>query len=541
MRYGQHVSIKKTPQTEQVLGKTQVKNDEGGYVFQISPKEQFKRFLVLGSEGGTYYASEKKTTLENTQSAVSFIRTNGPEAVELIVSVSEGGRAPKNDPAIFALALACTFGDPRTKADAYQAIKRVCRIGTHLFQFCQAIQDLRGWSRGLRRGVAEFYTTKDVDKLAYQLVKYRQRDGWTHRDVLRLCHANAGEPFVEADTSEESKARGARGKARKDLLKYAVGKNPSVNNATVQAFEAAQVADTLTLVKLINDFDLSWEMLPTEKLAEIPVWEALLPKMPLTALIRNLARMTANGMLRQKDNKKIACEKLLNVEHLKKSRVHPITRLNAIKTYGAGHGMRGSLTWVPIPDVKDALDEAFEKSFDLVEPTGKSFLLGVDVSGSMEGSDISGTSLTAREAAACLALVTARVEEEYEIMAFSSGFIPLPLTKKSSFNDALKITSGLGFDSTDCALPMLFAMKHHLNVDCFAVYTDSETYTGEIHPFQALKAYRHDSGRPEAKLVVVGMTSNGFSIADPSDPGMLDVVGFDTSTPSVISEFVNSR
>ena len=40
-----------------------------------------------------------------------------------------------------------------------------------------------------------------------------------------------------------------------------------------------------------------------------------------------------------------------------------------------------------------------------------------------------------------------------------------------------------------------------------------------------------------AKLVVIGMVSNGFTIADPNDAGMLDVVGFDTATPSVIADF----
>ena len=41
-----------------------------------------------------------------------------------------------------------------------------------------------------------------------------------------------------------------------------------------------------------------------------------------------------------------------------------------------------------------------------------------------------------------------------------------------------------------------------------------------------------------AKAVVVGMTSNGFTLADPSDRGMLDVVGFDTTVPAVIADFV---
>lgn len=39
------------------------------------------------------------------------------------------------------------------------------------------------------------------------------------------------------------------------------------------------------------------------------------------------------------------------------------------------------------------------------------------------------------------------------------------------------------------------------------------------------------------KLVVVGMVANGFSIADPNDAGMMDVVGFDTATPMLISDF----
>ena len=74
----------------------------------------------------------------------------------------------------------------------------------------------------------------------------------------------------------------------------------------------------------------------------------------------------------------------------------------------------------------------------------------------------------------------------------------------------------------------------------FVIYTDSETWAGDIHPAQAVRKYREQSGIP-ARLVVVGMVSNGFSIADPEDPGMLDVVGFDTATPQVISGFAAGR
>ena len=61
---------------------------------------------------------------------------------------------------------------------------------------------------------------------------------------------------------------------------------------------------------------------------------------------------------------------------------------------------------------------------------------------------------------------------------------------------------------------MLWALAKKVLVDTFVIYTDSETWVGSIHPVQALLDYRRKTGIP-AKLVVVGMVSNGFSIADP--------------------------
>ena len=37
---------------------------------------------------------------------------------------------------------------------------------------------------------------------------------------------------------------------------------------------------------------------------------------------------------------------------------------------------------------------------------------------------------------------------------------------------------------TDCSLPMTWAIKKKAKVDVFIVYTDSETYFGDIHPSQ---------------------------------------------------------
>jgi 60 kDa SS-A/Ro ribonucleoprotein len=100
---------------------------------------------------------------------------------------------------------------------------------------------------------------------------------------------------------------------------------------------------------------------------------------------------------------------------------------------------------------------------------------------------------------------------------------------------ALK-TDGLPFGATDCSLPMGCARESGVEADVFVVYTDSETYAGKVHPASALQQYRTAMGI-DAKLIVVGMVSNGFTIADPSDAGMLDIVGFDTAAPEIMRGF----
>lgn len=129
-----------------------------------------------------------------------------------------------------------------------------------------------------------------------------------------------------------------------------------------------------------------------------------------------------------------------------------------------------------------------------------------------------------------------RSEENWHVFAFADSFRDLKLSAKMALPDVLQRTMNVNFGGTDCSLPMVYAQREGLKVDVFQVYTDNETWAGRSHPVAALQSYRNKSGIP-AKLVVVGMTSTGFTIADPEDPGMLDVVGFDSAAPAVMADF----
>ena len=307
----------------------------------------------------------------------------------------------------------------------------------------------------------------------------------------------------------------------------------------IEGFARAQEATTSgETAVLVREYRLPREALKPEHLTSPQVWEALLEDMPMTALIRNLATMTRVGVLAPGSHGTAkAVAQLGDVERIRRARMHPIALLAALHTYASGRGARGRGQWDPVREIVDALDAAFYTAFGNVEPTGKRLLLALDVSGSMEWGTVAGVpGLTPRVASAALALVTAATEPQHEIVGFFTQLKPLAISPRQRLDDAVKTVSNLPFGGTDCALPMLYAKAERRQVDTFVIYTDSETWAGDIHPAQALRDYRHASGI-EARLVVVGMVSNGFSIADPHDPGMLDVVGFDTATPQLISDF----
>lgn len=530
-----------TSQSKPIPDSNQVANSAGGFTWEVSHWEKLQRFLILGTEGGTYYIKEKELTTQNATSVIKCIKEDGMRVLETIKTISTSGRAARNDPALFALALCFAEGDETTRKFAKHVLPEVARTGTHLFHFAQYVQNMRGWGRTLKKAVANWYDNSQRD-LAYQLVKYRQRDGWTHADLLRLSHPTA-HPDLYNWVLKDKPAHAGR---EINTSKYRI----------IEGFEKIQMATSANeAAGLILEYRLPREAVPTQYLDNIMVWDALLQvDMGYEAMIRNLGNMGKVGLLAPMSGAtKRVVERLADGEALRKARLHPIKLLSALRTYNQGHGYLGSNTWRVVPQISDALNDAFYESFGAVTPTGKNTMLALDVSGSMGSPIMNLPGINCREASAVLAMVTARVEPNHMIVGFSAGNSPtrwgnsygtalkeLNISPHQRLVDVVASISNLPFGGTDCALPMVYATDNHFDIDTFAVYTDSETWAGNIHPSEALLKYRQQSGR-KAKLAVVGMVANDFSIADPNDPGMMDFVGFDTNTPDAISTFVREE
>ncbi|XP_009988204.1 PREDICTED: 60 kDa SS-A/Ro ribonucleoprotein [Tauraco erythrolophus] len=525
----------------QLLNEKQVPNSESGFVWHVTDMNRLQRFLCFGSEGGTYCIKEQKLSFENAESLIRLIEEGrGCEVVQEIKTFSQEGRAAKQEPLLFALAICSQCSDAKTKQAAFKAVPEVCCIPTHLFTFIQFKKDLKEgmkcgmWGRALRKAVADWYNGKNGMAVALAVTKYKQRSGWSHKDLLRLSHLKPASEGIAIVTKYITKGWKDVQEAYKDkavsadieeLLKY------------LEAVEKVKrTKDELEVTHLIEEYGLVREHLLTNHLKSKEVWKALLKEMSISVLLRNLGKLTANSVLEPRGSEvAIVCERLRNEKLLKKGRIHPFHILVALETYKAGHGSRGKLWWRPDEDILEALDASFYKTFKTVEPTGKRFLLAVDVSASMT-QKVLGSVLNASTVAAAMCMVVARTEKDSHIVAFSREMVPCPVTADMTLPQVLVKMYEIPMGTTDCSLPMIWAQKTQTAADVFIVFTDNETFAGNTHPAAALREYREKMDIP-AKLIVCGMTSNGFTIADPDDRGMLDICGFDTGALDVIRNF----
>jgi len=517
-----YLGFQKTPQSRPIPGreKEMVRNDAGGYVFPVDEETKLRRFLILGTDGGTYYCSEREHTIRNFLWILEFLRKDARTVLQITAELSEQGRILKNDTAIAVLALAWVNG---YRGEVEEVFPRIVRIPTHLFKFLEYAKQAFGGkihtSRRLRNMIRDWYYGNP--NLVYHVLKYQSREGWSHRDVLRIGHVKPKDEFMD------------------ELFGFIVGKEGKVpDHPLVEAFIALRKASSLEeVLDVIRNSDVTWEFVPAHWLGRKEVWEALLPKLPLTALLRNLGRLSALGVVQPfGETERYVADRLTDETAIRKARIHPVQVGIAMKTYEQGRGIRGSLSWTVSKRVLEALEEMFMKSFANVEPTRKRFLIAIDGSGSMCWENISGIPMQPVEAATLVALPIVRTEPDSLMMGFDHEYWEVPVTSSTRWRE-LMMYFGKG-GATDASLPFKYAMDRGIEVDVFVIFTDNETWWGDEHPVQALERYREAMGI-ESKLIVGAMTATDYSIVDPQDPYQLDVVGFDPQYPQILGEFAN--
>jgi 60 kDa SS-A/Ro ribonucleoprotein len=534
----------RTPQTVRDNPR-QVQNNAGGYVYGVDDLTRLNRFLIMGSEG-SYYASARTMTLDNAEVLTRMVDADPLRVVQEIVEISTQGRAAKQDPAIFALAVVAGLANDEGKAAAFEALPQVARTASTFFTFSKYLTQFRSWSgRAAKRAGRAWYTERPADRLAYQMLKYRARQGYSQRDMIRILHPVPPTPQHDA------------------LFKWAAKDEVTENlPSQFRAFldlQAHGEKDAVAAAQLIREHSLPWEAVPDELMNSVPVWEALLDaNIGMTALIRHLSRLTNLGMLGKGKDTRVSqvVEQLTDAEAIRRARIHPINVLVALKTYAQGHSVDGKGKWTPERKIIDALDEAFYTSFKTVEPTGKRILLAVDCSSSM-GIGIFKSPLNAREAAAAMVLSIAKVEKDFDVVGFTmsrkrgqswssrldmdtNGLTELDLSPRQRLDDAVRTISREDFGGTDCALPFTWALAKKAYYDTVVILTDNESWAGPVKVEQALRDYRAQINA-QARLVAVAFTATEYSVGDPNDALTLNIAGLDSAVPTLVQNFMKAE
>ncbi|XP_054608987.1 60 kDa SS-A/Ro ribonucleoprotein isoform X1 [Dunckerocampus dactyliophorus] len=508
--------------------------------WEVSDNIKLCRFLCYGSEGDKYTAREENhPSMDRVGALLALLQEGqGVLVVEEIKRFAQNGQAVRLDPCIFALALCSQHSEVKTRQAAFNALREVCQEPAHLFSFIQYKKQLKEdmkcgiWGRALRKAVSDWYNGQDALSLAAGVTRCKQREGWSHQDLLRLSHTKPAHEAIALISKYVTKGW-------KDTQVAYTDKDNSDEVVKVLSYlevveKVKHSCDETEVINLIEEHKLEREQLLTDHLKSKSVWRALLKEMPLQSVLKILGKMTAKKVLQPESLETQAlCERIQSEAALKKAKVHPFSIQLACENYKRGQGYQGKTKWAADSSILKALDSAFYKSFLNVEPVGKNFVVAVDVSTSLT-SVLPGTSVSTAVAAAVIAMVFVKTEANTHVLAYSEGALKLcsvsaDMTLAQTTDELVKIPGG----STDCTLPITWATKKGKAVDVFIILTNNPVWTFTASPVETLKKHRQKTGC-RSKLVMCGMTSVGHTIADTEDRGLLIISGFDLGAFSVI-------
>jgi 60 kDa SS-A/Ro ribonucleoprotein len=542
------------------------RNEAGGYTFQISNWQFLSRFLVIGSEGGNYYAGQKKVTIEGYDALTRCTGEDGTRVVELITDVLTNRKAVKPDYALFAAAYVAVHGDINSRSMIYQHIPLICIIAPHLFRWMEFVRELRAAKKGISansknlmsgsgfaRAISRWYFRKDPRTLAYQMAKYPGRHGFTHRDALRIAHPfrkeSSGAQLWAEDTREQYEwlFRYATHPEKAEINVEAIS-NPDTYIGPIQGKILVNLAITQKeVIDTVTQYRLTHEMVPGKWKGSAEWYEAIIPNCPIGALIRQLPGITNAGLLDAFSAwTSTITEKLSNEQSVRKSGIHPVVALSAMQSYKSGKssGTRyrsDAITWKPNAQIIEALEGVFYTALDNIPDTGKNILLAVDKSGSMIAPVSGLPNICSCEVAAAMAMAIVRTQSHSHIIGYDTDIKELPgITKNTRLADAIEHIGQAGA-GTNCGVPFMYANQASLPVDAVIQITDMESWAGTEHTYSALNQLRSNQNNPEIRAIAMATATNKGSILDPKDPNSMDIIGLDPTSASLATKFAGGE
>ena len=428
-------------------------NREGYPAWERPLEEQYLQTLLTNSMGNSFYVSQKELLAEASLIHDQMVARD-PQFAATALAYARVRGFMRAQP-VFGLAKLAQIKEPHLEA----AFGSVILTPNDLSDFTTVVKLLRSSEGGRRlKRLGARWLLEKINE--YWVIKYGSHNsdgregGYSLRDLFRVYHPRAGE--------------------RLPLIDYLLGKAADLS-------KLPQIAALERLKRAVSDEEraaaVSDGKLPHEVVTPFAhgraVWTALVPQLPLFALLRHLATLERHGVA---DFARATVEaKLQNPKIVGSSKILPFRFLEAERH-------------VQTPWIKDALRDALELAFANVPAIeGKTAVL-LDRSGSM------GQYL---QTAAIFAVSLLKRSERSDgnvdgrLLLFDDKLEELAVSKRDSgLTQVMSVTARANrVVQTDTALPMKQLLADRDPVDNLVLITDEQQNVGA--PFvDVLDEYR---------------------------------------------------
>jgi 60 kDa SS-A/Ro ribonucleoprotein len=462
------------------------KNSDNYPAYERATEEQYLQTLLTNTVGNTFYADKNELLQEANQMHDAMIQKDAEYAAKALGFARQEGFMRLQP--IFGLVKLFELAPGIAK----KAFSKVVFIPSDLQDFMTVLsgQGHGEGGRAVKREVSAFLNCVSE----YWALKYNgQGRGYSLGDMVSTAHPKA--------TSEKQNA----------IFQYLIGKEYNADLVPqISAFEQLKKATTSEdKIRLITEGRIPHEVATGAVKPDKAIWNAILPQMPIFALLRNLNTMDRAGVL--DENRQYITEKLTNAEALKKSKILPFRFLNAFNKVESG--------WA-----KDVLRHCVELTFgNLPEIPGRTAVF-LDISGSMDGEYLRIGSVFA------LALFKKTKGNGVFWLFDTNTYDPKASLHDSILSQAERIHTVGG---TDTGAPVRALIGNKEKVDNIIIITDEQQNTGS--PFyRNLVAYREKINR-DTRAFVIDIAPYRSAMIPPSDKNSWYIYGWSDTVLQYIS------
>jgi len=444
-------------------------NREGYPAFEADDKTQYTQTLLTNTFGKTYYASQRDLVKEGLELHDKMLQSD-PEFMAKAAAYARNRGYMRSQPTV---ALAKLMGYKGTSEEvqrrrgvAEKVFGKVIKTPNDLLDLFVLMESFGAVPNGrrIKRMVSSWLNEKMSE---YWAIKYgtTKKGAWNMSRVIKHVHPGHNELY-----------RYLRYRKKDD--KWAADISEL---AQVKAFEALKGASTDTdKVRLITEGRLPHEVATSFAGSSKVVWDAIVPQLPVFALLKNLATLERHGVL--DTNRKLIEGKLTDPEVIKRSRILPFRFLTASEHVASA--------WCV-----DALRESLELSFENIPDVKGRTVIALDISGSMSGQFLRVASIFA------ISLMK-KADLDGRLLLFDTRLEEFRVSKRDSIlTQAQRIRARGG---TDTSLPVRWLLQQGEKTDNFIMITDEQQNAGT--PFcDVLARYKHQVA-PELKTFVVDVS-----------------------------------